>query len=155
MRRSSPLFLPMVAVLLPFAAGCGPDRPGVVEVHGVVLLDKQPLPNAVIEFFPAAEAYETEMRATGTTDEKGRFTLKCHWQDKDGAMVGKNRVVVYEDAPAAPAERPERGASPPPTPPTPRLPNRPIPPKYATASSTPLQIEVKVGQTDYTIELTR
>ena len=154
-------FTVFVALLLPIllmlAAGCAPRRPAVVPAHGVVLLDNQPLPKAVVEFVPTAEGFEGEMKATAVTDEQGRFTLKCHWQDKDGAAVGKNKVLVYEDAPpgadgsiAREAAAEAARLTKPPT-----LPNRPIPAKYGTVGSTPLDIEVKAGQTEYKLELTR
>jgi len=140
------------ATLLPLSLGCAKQRPPVVEAQGVVLLNQQPLPNAVVEFYPELDDFGTEMKSLAVTDEKGHFTLKCNWQDQPGAAVAKHRVVVYE-APAPgtdPNTRRERGSSP-----KPLLPNRPIPTKYAAVGSTPLEIEVKPDQKEYKVELTR
>src|SRR5271156_261715 len=117
----------LAPLLLSFASGCGSSRPAVVEAHGVVLLNKQPLPNATVEFFPMVEGYDSEMKSTAITDDQGRYTLKCDWQDQPGAAVAVHRVVVSEATPpgTAPGQRPERG-----TRVEVNLPNRPIPQKY-------------------------
>jgi hypothetical protein len=143
-------------LLIALVAGCGPSRPNVVEARGVVLLDNQPLPNAVVEFIPVLEGFGSEMNSTATTDEQGRFTLKSNWQNQNGAASGKNKVVVYEGAPpGAAAESRERGSrSRVVTPPVQQF-NRPIPQKYGSVGSTPLEVEVKPGQAEYKIEMTR
>ncbi len=152
--RSSLLVVLLALLLLPFASGCGPSRPAVVEAHGVVLLNNQPLPSAVIEFFPMVEGYDAEMKSTAVTDDQGRFTLKCNWQDQPGAAIAKHKVVVYENASATVAADHERGSrNRNPSQPV-YLPNRPIPSKYGTVGSTPLEIEVKKDQSDYKVELT-
>jgi hypothetical protein len=144
-------------MLSAFAVGCGPTRPAVVEARGVVLLNNQPLPNAVVEFVPTLEGFGLEIKAVGTTDDQGRFSLKCNWQEQSGAAVGKNKVVVYDGAPPGNVEARERGARTrsPNNPPAPQLPNRPIPQKYNTLASTTLEVEVKPDQSEYKIELTR
>ena len=154
-RRFLFLLLPLALVLPPCAAGCAPKRPGIVEAGGVVLLDGQPLPFAYVEFIPILEHFGAEMSSTATTDEAGRFTLKCNWMEQEGATVARHRVVVREgtvlrnlrgqDAESQNQLAKHLAA----------LRNRPIPEKYGTMSSTPVEVEVKAGEKEYKIDLKR
>lgn len=149
------LLVVLFAALLPLVSGCGPSRPAVVEAHGVVLLNKEPLPGAVVEFVPMAEGFDSEMKSLAVTDDQGKFTLKCNWQEQPGAAVAKHKVLVYENAPSGSEEARVRGSRNRAPAQTPSLPNRPIPTKYGTVASTPVEIEVKQGQADYTVDLVR
>jgi hypothetical protein len=134
-------------------AGCQKKPPEIVPVSGVVLLNGQPLPHAVVTFTPMIQGFGAEYIATGVTDEKGRFRVAC--PGKDGAAAGENRVTV-EDAPGpegtrgpggeaqAAAARYAEG-----------LKNRPIPPAYQSVARTPLAVTVAAGQGEYTLELKR
>ncbi len=150
----------LLLTILPLAAavtltGCAPKRPPVVEAGGVVLLNDKPLPFAYVEFVPVLEHFGAEMSSTATTDEDGRFALTCTWKNQSGAAVGRHKVVVRE-APVPPdlrgidaqsqarLEKYQNG-----------LRNRPIPEKYDKVVSTPVEVEVKPGQTEYKVELTR
>ena len=134
-------------------AGCAPTRPAIVPVVGVLLLDGQPVPHAEVQFVPMERGLGAEAIASGTTDEKGRFTLTCMGQT--GACAGENRVIVTE---AAPPER-TRGASASAQAEMGRfyaeLKNRPIPADYANAARTPLSIQVTADQGEYRLELKR
>jgi hypothetical protein len=135
------------------AGGCRRVPPPFTEAGGVVLLDGKPLPNAEVEFFPEVEGFGIDLNSTATTDEEGRFALKGTYNGKSGAAVGTHRVIVTE--PPVPAELRSGDAQG-------RLAqylkgqkNRPIPEKYRTAAGTPLRVEVKADQKEYTIELSR
>lgn len=87
LRRKCGLALGLIAAS---AFGCGgmSDMPALGTVSGVVTLDKQPLPNAKVEFQPP------DGRASvGTTDESGRYTLKYD-MDHAGAKVGSHEVTI-------------------------------------------------------------
>src|SRR5262245_27963016 len=144
------------AVVLAFGtAGCARVPPPVTEVEGVVLLDKQPLPNAYVEFVPELEHFGAELNSRGITDEQGRFQLVCAQRQQPGAVVAKHRVVVLE-APTPEEFRQQTEvaqekyalflA---------KLKNRPIPDAYASVSQTPLRVEVVADKKNYTLEMTR
>jgi hypothetical protein len=137
-----------------FLPGCAPSPPPFVEAGGKVLLNGQPLPNAVVQFVPEIEHFGAEMNSTGTTDEKGEFKLTCPTRNVDGAAVATHRVLVFEVVPADMRGMDEKSqekaakhqAS---------LKNRPIPPKYATFSLTPVRVTVEAGKTSYLVDLKR
>jgi hypothetical protein len=125
----------------------------VVPVQGTVTLNGKPLPKASVTFVPQLDHFGAESNSTAVTDENGRFTLTCAYNDQPGAIVGKHVVLVTEsplpddlrnvrDARAIDRHRANLG-------------NRPIPPQYSSVSQSPLQIEIKKGQESVTIELTR
>lgn len=145
----------ILALLAMFACGCSPTPPPVTLVEGVVLLDGKPLPNAQVQFIPNLEQFGAEMNSTATTDDHGRFELKCTYKAQPGAVVGKHWVLVIE--PPVPAEL--RGVSeqaqlrmqdyld--------KLVNRPIPEEYGTVGKTPLIIDVTKDRKTYELKLTR
>jgi hypothetical protein len=138
-----------------FACGCAEAPPRLTEVEGTVLLNDKPLPQALVRFVPDTSGPGASLIATGITDDKGHFRLKCDTKGEPGAAVGKNRVVVVN----APAPAEARGLSGKAQEALARyeasLKNRPIPDNYGTAAKTPVVIEVKADQKEYTIKLTR
>src|SRR5262245_15272729 len=134
-------------------AGCQKKPPQIVPVSGVVLLNGQPLPKALVTFTPMIQGFGAEYIASGVTDEKGHFTAVC--PGKDGAAAAERRVTV-EDAPGPEGSRgmsAEAQAAA--TKYTESLKNRPIPEAYKTVGTTPLVIKVTPGQSEYTLELKR
>ena len=77
----------IVALLAP-VSGCGDGRPARVPVAGQVLIDGQPLPNAMLAFYP-----ESGRPSHANCDESGKFVLEC-FGDNDGAQIGKHQVAV-------------------------------------------------------------
>jgi hypothetical protein len=69
-------------------AGCGQGRPTCVPVAGKVVIDGQPLPDAVVTFYPP-----TGRPSMAKTDSSGGFRLKCFEKD-DGAQMGTHKVTV-------------------------------------------------------------
>jgi hypothetical protein len=136
------------------AAGCA-RPPSFTPAEGTLLLDDQPLPNAKIELYPDGSRYGVDYNAVAITDDQGHFTFHGAYKDQDGAPVGKDRVVVTE----APPPRNLRGQSAEAqeayTKYMQDLKNRPIPGVYASAVKTPLIVEIKSDQKEYTIHLTR
>lgn len=77
------------------ATGCG--GPKIVPVSGVVKINGEPYPNAVVTFQPMGDGKNDDVGARGSsaeTDEQGRFTL-IYDGDKPGAVVGKHRVRIF------------------------------------------------------------
>jgi hypothetical protein len=153
MRRTLPLCLCGLAFVL---SGCGKKSPPpVVEVSGVVLLNKQPLPNALVTFVPQLSDFGAEMNSTAVTNNKGEFKLQCAYKDQPGAVVGKHKVTVAEAPMPAKyrgmSKEAQEGAAA-------HLQsqvNRPIPQKYATVGTTDLEVEVEADGGQVTLNLKR
>jgi hypothetical protein len=145
--------MPLGLISLASLSGCGGGIPAIVPVKGTVLLNGRPLPKATVQFVPQRSDLGAEFASTAVTDDNGAFTLTCGYKDLPGAAVGQHTVLITE-SPLPDEMRNTRDyreiesyqA---------RLSNRPIPPKYNTAKESPLKIEVKEGQEDVKLELTR
>lgn len=140
-------------IALSFISGCAKSFPVIVPTEGVVLLNGKPLPNASVTFMPMLDQFGAESYSSGVTDEKGKFTLTCHYNDQPGAALGKHIVLVTEaplpdtmrtiqDSRVVDAYQAKLG-------------NRPIPAMYASAGKSPIRIDVAPGQKSVTVELTR
>jgi hypothetical protein len=140
------------ALLVALACSCGKAPPEILKAEGIVRLDGKPLNKARVVFIPVADVGR-EYRASGLTDEAGRYRLTCNGQP--GACAGENRVLVLEgDIPQelrgesleVQARLVKYQES---------LGNRPIPGRYGTVAQSPLKATVKAGQTEYPLDLTR
>src|SRR5262245_41005766 len=83
----------LLSAALVLALGCGSRK--FAPVSGTVTLDGQPLAKAVVTVIPVVEkgAIDAGESSTGTTNEKGEFTLKST-SGKNGARVGKHKVSI-------------------------------------------------------------
>lgn len=70
------------------AAGCGPGRPELAPVEGVVRFAGKPVEQGVVTFYPAAGR-----PATGSLGPGGRYRLTTY-ESGDGALVGAHKVVI-------------------------------------------------------------
>jgi hypothetical protein len=125
-----------------FALGCGGMQESYAPVEGKVTLGGKPLAGVMVRFYPVVDGNINAPYATGTTDAGGVYRLTSR-DGKDGAMVGKHRVVINwppRERPVDPAKRP------------PPAPDIVIPLVYTVASDTPLLVEVK-GDHPQTIDL--
>jgi hypothetical protein len=74
--------------------GCsGNTAPVVAPVHGQVLYNGRPIPNAQVTFHPVGETGRAAVRPVGKVDEQGRFSLTS-FHEGDGAPPGEYRVTV-------------------------------------------------------------
>ncbi len=121
--------------------GCGPKF-NVTPVGGIVRLNGKPLAGVEVRFAPEmpADAY-TFPFSQATADDSGRYELRCD-NAQLGAVVGTHKVIIRR-----PSSRPAPGAAPASSGP-------PIPLIYQSFADSPLQIEVKVDQKEYDIDLT-
>ncbi len=133
--------------------GCGRSIPEVVQAGGVVKIDGEPLPRAVVSFVPMAEGLDGSHIATGISDENGRFTLSFF--SGSGVYAGLNKVTIRdESAPEGGRAMTDEGA---------RirqehkqkLSNRPIPSEYLSVGQTPLSFEVTPDKKEYVIDIKR
>jgi hypothetical protein len=103
MKRLNFLCTILVASWILSTSSCNSkNRP--VDVEGVVLLDNEPVADAMVLFIPEGA---TGQPAHGVTDEKGRFQLST-FKDNDGAFPGSYKVTVTkaEPVPELPAGEP-------------------------------------------------
>jgi hypothetical protein len=127
--RRCVLLVPLVS--LPACAA----KSQFAEVTGVVKLDGEPMPDALVEFLPDPDRGTSGPRSFGLTDAQGRFRLTCEGE-RDGAVVGFHRVLV-QDVRTFPPQRNRQAVGPPPVMPRSRVSSR-----YENASATPLRQEV-------------
>jgi hypothetical protein len=77
--------------LICFCLGCDKQIP-VAEVEGVVTLNGKPLDKIQVEFWPLSEG----TRSFGTTDTQGKFKLMTDDGLRNGATIGKHKVVLHD-----------------------------------------------------------
>ena len=137
--NTMPRLLTLIAVVLVVAAGCGArDSLGLAPVTGTVTYDGKPLDHGNVVFFP--EAGVPGPQAVGAIQSNGTFRMQTI--GRDGAAVGRHRVMVHCRRPLRPEE--ERQMI---------VPESLIPEKYSSESNSPLRFEVKRGDNEYPIVL--
>lgn len=95
-------------VLLTFATmvsvtGCGEPGPAMPPVSGVVIKNGQPVPNAMVKFFPLSGR-----PSYATSDAAGRYQLQ-YGMDQFGASLGLHDVIVTIGGPGPPSGPVEGG----------------------------------------------
>jgi hypothetical protein len=118
------------------------------QVEGTATLDGAPLTNVFVQFVPDIDPKFQAPTAEGFTDDKGHFQLTFN-QQKPGAVVGKNYVVVFRGrAAAGGADDRDPQARPVATGPA-------VPDAYRLAAKTPLFVNVTADQHNYELKLSR
>lgn len=115
--------------------GCGPSRPPIARVQGMVTFEGKPLSRGTVTFIPDRSRGTKGRMAIGSIGPDGRFVMQSYAMD-DGALVGFHKVTVscLEDPPA-----PAEGA-----PAVPRgEPKSLIPLRYNDPEKSGLTVEVK------------
>lgn len=111
-------------------------RKPVYPVRGKVVLDGKPIPDALVEFYPADKKAGLP-RADALADEDGSFVLSTY-QAQDGAAAGEFAVtVVLRKVGTGPEE------------PGPNL----LPARYGKPETTPLKVRVQQGPNEVILEL--
>jgi hypothetical protein len=106
--RSIPQLLPLLVLMIAMTVGCN-QGPKLAEVTGKVTLNGEPVPNAMITFFPKFQGSPSY----GVTDEKGDYFLAFS-DTKRGAMIGEfdvqleTRKVSAEEASDDPTKVPPK-----------------------------------------------
>ncbi len=116
-------------------AGCGESGPPLAPVEGIVTLDGEPLPLAVIEFQP-----EQGSPSYGETGADGRFEKLIYSRTRDGALIGKHLVRITT---AGEIEDPDTRET--------RVVKERVPEKYNVQST--LTREVEADGNSFTFEL--
>ena len=146
-------------LLLALLPGCGPKRPEMGRVEGVVTFQGKPLAEAEVMFVPR----QVGRPASGRTDQQGHFRLTT-FEERDGALLGEHDVIVIKIAmgpvPAALKPPPGHAAEPsgparlrhnPSQPPAPR--RWLIPQRYGDVKTSGLSAAVKPGKNWFPFDL--
>ncbi len=140
LRRLLAVKLLLVVSLL---VGCGKGKqPWDTAYHaeGVIKIDGKPLAGAQVTLVPQDDSIPDTVRPRGFTDESGWFELSTY-ADGDGAPEGKYKVVAMRFPVIGSQDNPSQG------------PND-LPPKYARAETSDLEVEVTAPETELkTLEL--
>lgn len=130
----------LTAIMLVAVAigGCArkPD-PSLVPASGVVTLDGRPLAHVLVRFTPAERGISAAWISEGTTDGEGRYELVSPMGP--GAVAGAHRVTVSEGG--VPDEiRDDQGKV---AAWLGKLDGRPLPGRYGTIATSPLEVAVE------------
>jgi len=137
----------LVAVLV---GGCArkPD-PVLVPASGVVTLDGKPLGHVLVRFSPAERGLSAAWISEGTTDNEGRYELGSPMGP--GAVTGTHRVTVSEGG--VPDEiRDDQGKV---AAWLGKLAGRPLPGRYGTIATSPLEVTVGPSGAGVDLDLAR
>ncbi|HJZ90964.1 MAG TPA: hypothetical protein VKE40_08830 [Gemmataceae bacterium] len=135
-----------------FLAGCSGGKK-IVPVSGVVKLNGQPYPNAIVTFQPLGSEKEPNVGrgSSGKTDDNGHYTL-VYDGEKPGALVGKHRVRICTDLGSGGAAKDERSESDPNWRPGRRI--EPIPSEWHDLSTKEFEVPAKgTDQANFNIEV--
>lgn len=117
------------------AIGCGPARPPLVPVAGIVTLDGRPLAGGSLRVIP-----HNARAAAGRIGPDGRFVLGT-FADADGCVAGTHAVEVMPLASGGDERSPAAVAPP------------PFPLRYVSADSSGLTVTVTGPTSDLAIPL--
>jgi hypothetical protein len=109
-----------------------------VPVQGVVTMDGSPVVGAQVVFSRQVEKSRRTVRADAMTEGDGTFTLSTY-RPFDGVPEGKYTVTIVQHRPLRTAEGLPG-------------PNR-LPARYASAKTTPLEVEIKTGMGKIDLEV--
>ena len=128
--------------------GCGGPKAKFTEpVEGTLTWGKTPIAGVRVQFVPlTADKGDQLTISSATTDENGFFSLKRDDNGKAGAVVGKHKVVVMTARTGTGPRSRDDDAKDEPS-------GTNLPPKFASATQTPLEVEVKTDQTTYPLDL--
>ncbi len=125
------------------AVGCGSKFACTDAAEGTLTLDGAPVPNALVQFVPQVAEGLKAPTCSGTTDAKGFFKLTRGDNQKPGAVVGKNKVIVFPGRAAADRDNPGTDAP------------SPVPAAYMSAAKTPLSVDVTADRKTYDVKKNR
>lgn len=86
--------------------GCGKSEVPLAHVEGTILLDGQPLANAIVEFQPEGPVGKVRP-SIGETGPDGKYKLRFS-RDRWGAVVGNHKVLITTFSPSGDGKFKER-----------------------------------------------
>lgn len=124
------------SILLSAIIGCGgSDLPELGQVTGVITLDGQPLPEAMVRYQPA-----TGRQSSAMTDAQGRYEL-LFLKGANGALLGKHTVSITITS-AGDADQPSA------------QPEVTLPANYNTESTLTAEVEAGANVIDFELSAT-
>jgi len=142
--------LTAIVLLAVVIGGCArkPD-PVLVPASGVVTLDGKPLAHGLVRFSPTERGISAAWISEGTTDDEGRYELVAPMGP--GAVAGTHRVTVSEGG--VPDEiRDDQGKV---AAWLGKLAGRPLPGRYGTIATSPLEVTVGPSGAGVDLDLAR
>lgn len=142
--------LTAIVLLAVVIGGCArkPD-PVLVPASGVVTLDGKPLAHGLVRFSPTERGISAAWISEGTTDDEGRYELVAPMGP--GAVAGTHRVTVSEGG--VPDEiRDDQGKV---AAWLGKLAGRPLPGRYGTIATSPLEVAVGPSGAGVDLDLAR
>jgi hypothetical protein len=123
-----------------FAVGCDVESPPLNDISGEVRYNGKPLPNAILNFVPAAGRPGQSL-----TDTEGKFPHVVYTEKRNGLMTGDYQVLVAYN-PTAPPQNPSL---------PPEIPEEwhPLLIKYGDYNKPKLNVTIEQGQKTLTLEL--
>ncbi len=137
----------LLTLLCLTVSGCGGPKAKFAEpVEGTLTWGKNPIAGVRVQFIPQSDKGDQPTISSATTDENGFFSLRRDDNGKPGAVIGKHKVVVMAGrAGTGPRSRDEEAKD--------EGSGMNLPPSLSSATKTPLEVEVKTGQTTYPLDL--
>lgn len=137
-------------VVLTLLGGCGWKRdPVLAPASGTVTNAGRPLAHVLVRFLPAERGIAPDWISEATTDAMGRFTLAT--SRGPGAVVGKHLVTVSE-GPVPDDLREDQARV---TDWLRALEGRPLPDRFGTSATSPLEATVNEGGSSIDFDLSR
>ncbi|WP_278471070.1 carboxypeptidase regulatory-like domain-containing protein [Gimesia maris] len=97
----------MLSLILAGCSGKSDNLPELAEVTGQVTLDGNPLPDAIIDFYPQGTQQKKQSRAsTAATDGEGKYSLMYN-NNTAGAILGDHLVRISKTEGGAEVAGPE------------------------------------------------
>jgi hypothetical protein len=124
-------------IVLSLLAGCSKAKEPwetVYPASGVVKFQGQPVAGAVVTLIPEDREFPNTVRPTAVTDEDGAFEIGTY-STADGAPAGKYKVLVLHYPVIGSEDNPSAG------------PND-LPPQYAKAETTTLNVTIEEEETE-------
>lgn len=147
----------LVCCKLMFAGGCDSSSgPKVHPVNGKLTIDGKPPSGVTITFHPVDASGEA---ASGRVDEQGNFKLYSGNQGREGAAIGKYKVVLTQTTAASAGAAdymkggPKKGRDSTGGAAVPGMPAATFPKEYMSATTSPKEVEVTSGTNEITIEI--
>ncbi|WP_437200720.1 hypothetical protein [Planctomicrobium sp. SH664] len=119
----------MLSALAGVLVGCQQSGPELSIVTGTVMLDGEPLPEALVTYQPLSGV---GTYSSAFTDKNGFYRMR-YSRDRDGVMMGRHSVSIATAPPSlGGVER--------------------VPPKYNSATELTQEINAPTHQFDYALE---
>lgn len=125
--------------------GCGAKGEPPVPAGGIAKINGKPAEGLLIQLHPTAPAASNQpvQSFSAISGADGRFELKTS-DNRSGAVPGTYKVIVVDNKLSELGDDPSKAKT--------KIVNR-VPFKYASATTTPLEITVEKGKSEYIVDI--